>query len=174
MSGTSYFGYGERTPEVMEAIIGRRPAFERALLPGFQLFIQRLVDMTPEVQAIMAINRTPEELANQQSYAARRTRDENAFLPGLVYLDITDEEFELADNFDIEGLWFSRYRDRFIRIANDDGATFRLGGADVHADPIGELGVPAPPFDGVFPPALTVPSRTIEIATNTRISFSQR
>jgi|GEM_PF-6550060 len=168
----SYFGYGERTPEVMTAIIGRTPAYDTAILAGFKLFVQRAVDMTPAVRDIMAINRTPQEVEDLKIFAAQQ--DGKSQIPGLVYRDITDGESALLDNFDIEGLWFSSFRNLFIHIVNEDGITARLGDADYHANPTGELVVPADPFEGIFPPALTPPSRAVEIATATRQNFLSR
>jgi len=169
MRNISYFGYGERTPQVMEAIIGRVPQYDTAILAGFRLFVQRAVDMTPVVREIMAINRTPEEMENLQVYAAKQEAD--AQLPGVVYRDVTDQESTLLDNFDIEGLWFQRFRNRFIHVVNDGGMTARLADADYHANPSGELVVPAQPFDGIFPPTLSDPLRTLEIARSARDRF---
>jgi len=169
MSTRSYFGYGERTPQVMEAIIGRVPEYDTAILGGFRLFVQRTVDMTPAVREIMAINRLPDEMENLQVYAAKQA--EGAHMPGVVYRDVTDQESKLLDNFDIEGLWFQRFRNRFINIVNDDGVKTRLGDADYHANPSGELVVPAAQFDGIFPPALSDPLRTLEIARSARERF---
>lgn len=164
-----YFDYGERAPQVMEAIIGRVPDYDAAVLAGFGLFIQRAVDMTPTVQGIMAANRTPEEMETLQVYAAKPSEHES--VPGLVYRDVTDQELALLGNFDVEGLWFKRYIRRFIHIVNDDGASARLGDADYHADPAGELVVPAPHFEGIFPPNLSNPSRILEIARIARERF---
>ncbi len=164
-----YFGYGERTPEVMGAIIGRVPDYDAAVLAGFRLFTQNTVDMSEPVRNIMAINRSPEEMESSQFYVA--VASEGDHIPGLVYRGITDQEFALVGNFDLEGLWLKLYRGRFIHIFNEDGSSTRLGDADYHANPSGILTKPAPKFEGIFPPSLSNPERTLEIATIARMKF---
>jgi hypothetical protein len=167
----SYFGYGERTPETMASIIGRTPERYAAVLPGFRLFVQRVVDLSPAVRNIIGTHRTDKEIEDFKVYAAKRSED--GYLRGLVYTDITPDEFALIDNFDVEGLWFSRHTDQPVSVFNADG-TNRLGTVDVHADPQGELMIPSNHFTDLFPPPLSDPSRTIEIATLVRMDFLAR
>ncbi|OGL29568.1 hypothetical protein A3D14_01640 [Candidatus Saccharibacteria bacterium RIFCSPHIGHO2_02_FULL_47_12] len=165
-----YFAYGERTPQVMGAIIGRVPEYEAAALTGFQLCIQHIVDIPETVQDILAVNRSKREIEEFRAYVAAPSADK--YVPGLVFRGVTYEELDILDNWDIEGLWFKRHQDQPVQIVNHDyDATTRLGMADTHADPQGDLTVVNAPFEGVFPPALNNPQRIMEIARIAREEF---
>ena len=89
------FCYGTlQVPEVMESVVGRRPAGKPARLPGYSVFRMREAEYPGIVP-------DPEGEAS-----------------GLAYEDIADVELAVLDRF--EG---PQYRRREVRLAEADGRT---------------------------------------------------
>jgi hypothetical protein len=127
MSGSLYFTYGERTPEVLEAIIGRYPTdAEPAVVTSYGLHIQRAPEISDVVKGILGANRTEEEMADFAAYVA--VPQEGARIPGIA-VGVSPEEMELLDNYDIEGLWLTKLENQHAFI----GETGRLARVVLHA-----------------------------------------
>lgn len=158
-----YFAYGERTPEVMEAIIGRRPDMEAATLPKYVLGVQHAYEMPELVQKILGTNRTSVEMEKFLAYVVMPEPDLE--VEGCV-AEVSQEELALLDNWDIEGLWLTRHNQREVYVGN------RAVFASVHALEIVRVMPAAEYFDsGEFPKFLNDPQRTIEIAQISRHAF---
>lgn len=168
---SDYFGYGERTPEMMEAIIGRMPEYNVAILPGFRLFIQKAVELPENIQTILSASRTAHEMQELRAYVAMP--DRFSYVDGLLYRGLTDTELGILDNWDINGLWFERLERKAVIISNGVRKSGRIGMADVHAQTNSADLQKAEHSKGQhnFPPALNDAERTFEIARLARREF---
>jgi hypothetical protein len=158
-----YVAYGERTEPVFEAITGRLPEYEPVVVPGFELGVQRAAWMSEQVQAILGEGRTPQEMERFAALVARPKH--GARMQGWL-TPVSDQELALLDNYDIEGLWLTRYNDQEVRTAT--GATK----ASVHALTVGRMVTARSTFgDNFMPTFINDEARTIEIATFAREQF---
>lgn len=160
-----YFGYGERTPEAIQDILGHYTECEPAILPRYQLGVQSSADIPSNVRDILAVNRTEDEMASFRAYAA--IPNEGSHIIGMV-AQVDKDDLDVLDNWDIEGLWFTRFNNQFVRI----GPKLRLGSASVHASPAGLVTpIENPEYYDHFPSPLNDVARTKEIACLSRIAF---
>ena len=165
MAESLYFAYGERNPEAIRAILGHYVSCEPAVLPEYQLGIQIGLDIPQNVRDILAVNRTDEEMANFAAYVA--IPSEGSHVIGMV-AKVDNDDLALLDNWDIEGLWFTREDQKTVLI----GPTLRLGMASVHSKPTGLVTpIESPDYDDHFPAPLNDPVRTKEIAHLSRLAF---
>lgn len=97
-----YFGYGaNRSAEMMEAIIGRRPKGFPAKLSGFQLCIQTFGDLPSSVQFQLS----PKWGEGFKSYVARPSGDNLSTILGIIWT-ITPEERKRIDKWELAGPWY--------------------------------------------------------------------
>jgi hypothetical protein len=102
-----YFGYGaNRDPEMMEAIIGRVPDGEFSLVSSYDLAIQLPHEIPDHVRSILAIHRTPEEVASFSTYVMRSKT--KSLVNGMLWY-VSAGERELIDNWELnDGTWYSK------------------------------------------------------------------
>lgn len=97
-----FFGYGaDRDPEMMEAIIGRRPRGQGASIAGFELGIQSFGDIPSKARKI--IQQSWDH--RFQSYVIRPAKDMHAVVTGTMW-ELTPSERKLIDNWELTGLWY--------------------------------------------------------------------
>ena len=159
-----YFAYGERTPKVLGAIIGRDLEVESSTLYDHRLYIQRSSDVDPAVRDILGEPRTLEELDAFRAYVA--VPEEGSHIKGAV-TELSPSELDLVDYYDINGLWFVRRNGLLASV----GQPKRLARVSAHI-----LAFPAsldtvPSYEGRFPEPLNDVGRTLEIARGARTAF---
>lgn len=166
MASTLYFAYGERHPEVMEAIIGRRPEVESAILPDYELCVQLAANMPAKVQEILGANRNPEEMSDFAAFVAYPRQ--RARMNGWVSV-VSPEELALLDNWDIEGLWMTRKDAVPAKV----GPSAELQHVSLHFVSKKSKVQPARQYfgEGFIPRYLNDVGRTKEIATLARALF---
>ncbi|HSA83630.1 MAG TPA: gamma-glutamylcyclotransferase family protein [Patescibacteria group bacterium] len=97
-----FFGYGaDRDPELMEAIIGRKPQGEKTTISGFELCIQSLADIPSKAQRI--IRQSWDH--GFHSYVIRPAKDMHSIVSGMMW-ELSPLERKLIDNWELTGLWY--------------------------------------------------------------------
>ncbi len=112
MNNLQYFGYGAmEDPRVIEAVIGRKPNSVNAVLPGFELCVQRIDQVPDTVHPDAPAPLSPRAILQQswpdtfESYTIRE--NERGNVRGKVWLLLHPEERDrLADWELIEFGWF--------------------------------------------------------------------
>jgi len=101
-----YFGYGaNRHPTMMKAIIGRVPEGYPATISGFELCIQNLGQMPPDVQKILS----PPWDETFRSYILRPASSYHPKpIRGMVW-KLTPEERKLIDFWEMTGIWYKKF-----------------------------------------------------------------
>ncbi len=165
-----YFAYGDQQDrDLFSAIIGREVRDEQikpAIIFGQKLCVQRINDIDPDVQNILSIHRTDEELATFSAYALMRMHGSR--VKGVA-ARVTSEELELLDNWDITGEWYTRNDQASVQIG------IRSFAATAHvilADKNKKLQGARERFGTAEPPVfLNDRDRTIEIAKRVRTEY---
>jgi hypothetical protein len=100
MTEIHYFGYGaNRNPDMMKAIVGRKPKGYSAALEGFELCIQSWGNIPKNVQKLLA----PAWGPGFKSYCVRPTRDK--VVRGKVWI-LNEAERKLIDAWELTDYWY--------------------------------------------------------------------
>lgn len=98
-----YFGYGaNRSPEMMEAIIGRVPEGFPAKISGFELCVETWDDIPEPARHILSGSWDN----TFRSYCVRPSGNLRSSVKGHVW-KLTREERRLVDNWEMTGLWYN-------------------------------------------------------------------
>lgn len=155
-----YFGYGaNQTPEMMEAIIGREPAGQPAVLPGYELVIQQPGQIPAQVREVLLKSWSVEEVANFKTYAVRPADGTEVY--GTLW-EITQQERRHVDRWEMNnGLWYQK-----ISVAVFAGGADTQASTEMINNPALRRATPADP---VF---LNNKPRLLEVATQLRKSIN--
>lgn len=97
-----YFGYGaNRSPEMMEAIVGRLPEGYPAKISGFELCVETWQDIPEHARRMLSNSWDP----TFRSYCVRPSGNLRSSVKGIVW-KITREERRLIDNWELTGTWY--------------------------------------------------------------------
>lgn len=106
-----YFGYGaNRTPEMIEAIIGRIPEGYPATFSGFELCIQTWDEIPESAKKILS----PPWDKTSKTYVVRPTNTSSKFVKGTVW-KLTRQERAIIDNWEVTGHWYKMYVMQFTK-----------------------------------------------------------
>lgn len=162
MAFVNYFGYGaNKSPEMIEGIVGRVPEGRPAELPGFELVIQKGDEIPKTVRKILAESWSPDELDAFRTYAIRQ--QEGAVVEGTLW-KLTPQERELVNNWEInDGLW---YQATMVDVQTEDGQV--KAGTEMIDDP--SL-TPAVELEPDLPVFLNSRARMLEVAGLVRTEY---
>ncbi|HLD05694.1 MAG TPA: gamma-glutamylcyclotransferase family protein [Candidatus Nanoarchaeia archaeon] len=115
-STVRYFGYGaNKTPEMMEAMVGRVPMGVPAVLEDFELCIQEWLEIPSNVREILfRCGWDP----SFKTYCARRAKGKK--VNGMLWV-LTPEEHALVGNWEMHGQWFEPLR---VVVKDEQGTAF--------------------------------------------------
>lgn len=97
-----YFGYGaNRNPDMMKAIIGRRPKGTAVFLRGFELCVQNWNEIPAHIRKRLS----PAWSDSFKTYFIRPNYKYKSKVKGIIW-DITRKERHLIDNWEYTGDWY--------------------------------------------------------------------
>lgn len=99
-----YFCYGaSRSPNMMKAIIGRRPRGFKYELNGYELCLQYWNEIPKKVKNILSRHWDK----SFRSYSIKQSPRKSVW--GVVWI-ISKEEYALAGNWELRGMWYKKVR----------------------------------------------------------------
>ncbi len=133
MNQVCYFGYGaNRSPEMMEAIIGRIPEGYPATISGFELCVQSLKDVPKHVQEILS----PPWDETFKSYGLRPKKGfHSRSIRGTVW-KLTRQERKYIDTWEMTGKW---YNVLLLQYDNDKHEHIQIEIQVIEDQPVGRI-----------------------------------